>query len=127
MADTCAAVILILVTVFLPPAGVFFIGGCSADLLINILLTVLGYFPGHIHAFYCLWVYYEAKGKGRDGRMRSKTPPGIFSKRILNGGERSTHYYPEQNAPPAAQGYGTTASAAPSGTNGGYQPSVPAR
>jgi len=32
-----------------PPVGVFLVAGCGADLLINILLTVLGYFPGHIH------------------------------------------------------------------------------
>ncbi|EMC94152.1 hypothetical protein BAUCODRAFT_36628 [Baudoinia panamericana UAMH 10762] len=33
-----------------PPVGVFLISGCSADLLINILLTCLGYFPGHVSA-----------------------------------------------------------------------------
>ncbi|KAF2764050.1 hypothetical protein EJ03DRAFT_332198 [Teratosphaeria nubilosa] len=32
-----------------PPLGAFFVAGCGADLLINILLTILGYFPGHIH------------------------------------------------------------------------------
>ncbi|EEQ29040.1 hypothetical protein McanMca71_000908 [Microsporum canis] len=121
MADTCAAVILILVTLLLPPAGVFFISGCSADLLINIFLTILGYFPGHIHAFYTLWVYYEAKSRGREGRMRARSPPGIFSKRILNGGERPVYYYPEQHAP-STQGYGTNAPVPPAGGNGGYQP-----
>jgi uncharacterized membrane protein YqaE (UPF0057 family) len=29
---------------------------CSCDLLINILLTVLGYLPGHVHAF---WLIYK--------------------------------------------------------------------
>jgi Proteolipid membrane potential modulator len=32
--------------------GVFLERGCGSDLLINILLTVLGYIPGIIHALY---------------------------------------------------------------------------
>ncbi|KAI7780246.1 hypothetical protein LA080_016216 [Diaporthe eres] len=40
----------ILLAIFLPPLGVFFERGCGADLLINILLTILGYIPGIIHA-----------------------------------------------------------------------------
>jgi uncharacterized membrane protein YqaE (UPF0057 family) len=31
------------IAIVLPPLGVFFERGCGADLLINILLTVLGY------------------------------------------------------------------------------------
>ncbi|KAK2743529.1 hypothetical protein FQN57_004826 [Myotisia sp. PD_48] len=87
MADACAAIILIIVTILVPPVGVFFISGCSPDLLINIILTLLGYFPGHIHAFYCEYVYYDRKGRGRDGRAMARKAPGIFSKRIQNGGE----------------------------------------
>ncbi|EFR01206.1 hypothetical protein MGYG_04209 [Nannizzia gypsea CBS 118893] len=116
-AETCAAVILVLVTILFPPAGVFFIGGCSPDLLINIVLTILGYFPGHIHAFYTLWVYYDRKGRGREGRDKAKNPPGIFSKRILNGGER---YYSSEEQATAQQGYGMTATSAPT-ANGGTQ------
>lgn len=40
------------------------ISGCSADLLINILLTLLGYFPGHIHAFYLEYVYFVRREQG---------------------------------------------------------------
>ncbi|KAG6359613.1 hypothetical protein INS49_013135 [Diaporthe citri] len=40
----------IILAIFLPPLGVFFERGCGADLLINILLTILGYIPGIIHA-----------------------------------------------------------------------------
>lgn len=45
--------LLLIITIFMPPVGVFFIAGCGADLLINICLTVLGYatdslFPHHI-------------------------------------------------------------------------------
>jgi hypothetical protein len=28
------------------------VAGCGADLFVNICLTLLGYIPGHIHAFY---------------------------------------------------------------------------
>lgn len=35
-----------LLAFFLPPLGVFFKRGCSADTLINIGLTILGYIPG---------------------------------------------------------------------------------
>lgn len=35
-----------------PPVGVFLVAGCGMDLLINIVLTLLGYLPGHLHAFY---------------------------------------------------------------------------
>ena len=36
-------VLLILITIFIPPIGVFLVAGCGIDLLINILLTCLGY------------------------------------------------------------------------------------
>jgi len=49
-------VLLIIVAILLPPAAVAFIAGCSCDLLINILLTICGYIPGHIHAF---WLIYR--------------------------------------------------------------------
>ncbi|KIM80741.1 hypothetical protein PILCRDRAFT_72817, partial [Piloderma croceum F 1598] len=35
--------------IILPPLGVFLERGCGADLLINILLTILGWIPGIIH------------------------------------------------------------------------------
>ncbi|CAO1620109.1 unnamed protein product [Jaminaea pallidilutea] len=45
-------IVLILVAILFPPAAAAFLTGCSCDLVINILLTILGYLPGHIHAFY---------------------------------------------------------------------------
>lgn len=42
----------IILAVILPPLGVFLERGCGGDFLINILLTILGYFPGIIHALY---------------------------------------------------------------------------
>ncbi|KAI9330804.1 hypothetical protein BD770DRAFT_403733 [Pilaira anomala] len=46
---------LILITILCPPVGVFLLFGCGAELCINICLTVLGYLPGHIHAFYLMF------------------------------------------------------------------------
>jgi len=61
MAGSASAILIVIITMFLPPAGVFIISGCSADFLINILLTLLGFLPGHIHAFYLEYVYFERR------------------------------------------------------------------
>jgi uncharacterized membrane protein YqaE (UPF0057 family) len=45
--------ILIILAIFLPPIAVFLKSGAGKDLLINILLCILFYVPGIIHA---LWV-----------------------------------------------------------------------
>jgi uncharacterized membrane protein YqaE (UPF0057 family) len=37
-------------SILLPPLGVFWKCGCGIQLFINIVLTILGYFPGVIHA-----------------------------------------------------------------------------
>ena len=75
------------------------VAGCGADLLINILLTLLGYvvvllavlvvklkllksyFPGHIHAFWIEYVYYKRRGEaGHNVYDPPKT--GIYSKKV---------------------------------------------
>ncbi len=43
----------LLLGLFLPPVGVFLTVGAGPTLLINILLTLLGWLPGSIHA---VWV-----------------------------------------------------------------------
>ena len=45
--------VLILIAIFLPPVAVFLQRGFGKDLLINILLCLLVFFPGMVHA---LWV-----------------------------------------------------------------------
>jgi len=97
----CSAVLLVLVTIFLPPVGVFIVaGGCGADLLINIGLCLLGYIPGHIHAFYLEYAYFDNK-KGR-GSTRADGRPGIFDKQLRYGPSA----YGQSGNPPS--GYGTT-------------------
>ena len=44
----------ILLSILLPPLGVFLQVGIGAQFWINILLTLLGYFPGVIHAEYII-------------------------------------------------------------------------
>ncbi|KAF8163215.1 cation transport-related protein [Crassisporium funariophilum] len=49
MAFTSSDICKIIIAIFIPPLGVFLERGCGADLLINILLTILGYIPGIFH------------------------------------------------------------------------------
>ncbi|KAE9397716.1 hypothetical protein BT96DRAFT_1020615 [Gymnopus androsaceus JB14] len=59
---------LILVAIIFPPAAAAFIAGCGCDLLINICLTLLGYIPGHIHAFWLIYKRIQAEERyGRGG------------------------------------------------------------
>lgn len=46
-------IINVIAAILLPPLGVFLTMGISQALLINVLLTLLGWIPGVIHA---LWV-----------------------------------------------------------------------
>ena len=71
------------------------IAGCGADLLINICLTLLGYFPGHIHAFYLEYVYYSRREEASQGIFDNRKRPGVYSENIQTGG----------------RGYGTMAAA----------------
>jgi uncharacterized membrane protein YqaE (UPF0057 family) len=47
------SVIQIIAAIFLPPLGVFLTVGIGSAFWINILLTLLGYIPGIVHA---VWV-----------------------------------------------------------------------
>ncbi|KAH8151104.1 uncharacterized protein LAJ45_04806 [Morchella importuna] len=77
-----SAFLLIVMTVIFPPLGVFAVAGCGMDLLINIVLTILGYLPGHLHAFYLEWVYYERKEQSMAGRLMERPAPFVFSERV---------------------------------------------
>ena len=46
-------IIQIVASILVPPLGVFLVTGISTALIINILLTLLGWLPGVIHA---LWI-----------------------------------------------------------------------
>jgi uncharacterized membrane protein YqaE (UPF0057 family) len=44
----------IIAAIILPPLGVFLQVGLSVHFWINIILTILGYIPGIIHALYII-------------------------------------------------------------------------
>jgi uncharacterized membrane protein YqaE (UPF0057 family) len=46
--------------ILLPPVGIFLTYGVSSTLLINVLLTLLGWLPGSIHA---VWAIAKADEK----------------------------------------------------------------
>mgnify|MGYP003153721547 FL=1 len=47
-------IIRILVVIFIPPLGVFLQVGLGGAFWLNLLLTLLGYIPGIIHALYII-------------------------------------------------------------------------
>ncbi|HYI70036.1 MAG TPA: YqaE/Pmp3 family membrane protein [Skermanella sp.] len=50
-------IVRILLAILLPPLGVFLQVGIGVQFWINILLTILGYIPGIIHALYVIIKY----------------------------------------------------------------------
>ena len=52
----------ILLGIVVPPVGVFLTAGISTALLINILLTLLGWLPGSIHAVWVITKQAERAG-----------------------------------------------------------------
>lgn len=49
----------IVLAVLVPPVGVLLTYGLSTTLLINVLLTLLGYLPGMIHGLWAVLKHYE--------------------------------------------------------------------
>jgi uncharacterized membrane protein YqaE (UPF0057 family) len=50
-------IVRILLAILLPPLGVFLQVGFGLQFWVNILLTLLGYIPGIIHAIYIIIKY----------------------------------------------------------------------
>lgn len=55
MAVTIGDPIKIILAILLPPLGVFFEVGLTGHFWLNLLLTLLGYVPGIIHALYVIF------------------------------------------------------------------------
>lgn len=47
-------IIRIILSIIIPPLGVFLQVGIGKDFWINVLLTLLGYIPGLVHAIYII-------------------------------------------------------------------------
>lgn len=61
------------------------------------------YFPGHLHAFYLEYIYYDRREQTKNGMPPHVRAPGVYSDRVQSGG----------------YGYGTIVQ--PTGTHqGGY-------
>jgi len=86
--DAAPALLIVLITILLPPIGVLMVAGCGADFFINICLTLLGYIPGHIHAFYIEYVYFDRRARAREGALTGQEAPGVYSDRVQSGGNR---------------------------------------
>ncbi|RCI08253.1 hypothetical protein L249_6234 [Ophiocordyceps polyrhachis-furcata BCC 54312] len=103
-----SAVLIVLITILFPPIGVWAVAGCGmgidyhihilrtyvfvradlpSDLFINICLTILGYIPGHIHAFYLEYIYYDRREQAREGRYPTGRAPGVYSENVQTGGQ----------------------------------------
>jgi uncharacterized membrane protein YqaE (UPF0057 family) len=46
------SILMILLTIFLPPVAVLLKEGLGLQFLLNILLTLIGWLPGVVHAFW---------------------------------------------------------------------------
>lgn len=57
----------IVLAVLVPPVGVLLTYGLSTTLLINVLLTLLGYLPGMIHGLWAVLKHYEKANQGVAG------------------------------------------------------------
>jgi uncharacterized membrane protein YqaE (UPF0057 family) len=47
-------IVRIILSILIPPLGVFLQVGLGGQFWLNVLLTLLGYFPGLIHALYII-------------------------------------------------------------------------
>ncbi|KAI1609339.1 hypothetical protein EDD37DRAFT_163660 [Exophiala viscosa] len=56
-ASSTSDVLLYFLAIFLPPLAVFLKTGCDSNFFINILLTILGWLPGCIHAWWVITKY----------------------------------------------------------------------
>ncbi|EAU87139.1 hypothetical protein CC1G_05828 [Coprinopsis cinerea okayama7 len=86
------------IAILFPPAAAAIITGCSCDLLINILLTILGYFPGHIHAFWLIYKKMQAEERYGNGGFHY-VGSGQYEPLYPNQGQG----YPQQAPPPPQQ------------------------
>ncbi|KAK9895244.1 UPF0057-domain-containing protein [Cystobasidium minutum MCA 4210] len=111
--------LLIIIALFLPPVTALFTDGCGGQFCINILLTILGFIPGLIHA---IWLVY------RQARVRDARGP-----RYANDNNRPSHYVavnpPPQQQPQQAYGqqqhpYGQQVPPPPEPVSAPYQQST---
>jgi uncharacterized membrane protein YqaE (UPF0057 family) len=89
----------IIIAIFLPPVAVLLERGCGADLLINILLTLLGHIPGVIHAIYLI---LHDRERRKDGQTLYIPPRHQHNNEAMYGPGPD---YGKKNMPPAQPVY----------------------
>ena len=65
----------ILVAILLPPLGVFLQERLGKHFWINVVLTLLGYIPGIIHAVYVIVKYEPSRGRLTSSRSKQRHIP----------------------------------------------------
>jgi hypothetical protein len=62
--------------------------------------VVRSFLPGHIHAFYVMYVYYDRREQLAQGVFTGRRAPGIYSERVQRGGQKYGTMA-QSSAPPA--------------------------
>lgn len=52
----------------------------------RLTLELFSYLPGHVHAFYLEYIYYDRREQRREGLFAGREAPGVYSDRVQNGG-----------------------------------------
>ncbi|NJM76459.1 MAG: YqaE/Pmp3 family membrane protein [Acaryochloridaceae cyanobacterium RU_4_10] len=60
-----------LIGLLLPPLGIYLVYGFSTTLAINILLTVIGWIPGSIHAVWAISKFEEKVAERAEREQRT--------------------------------------------------------
>lgn len=68
-----------MLAIFLPTIAVLFRSGCGLDLLVNIALLFLGYFPAILHAWYVILWHKERKTIARRRSSRDSMRSGSYA------------------------------------------------
>jgi len=55
MGDFLGNILLTILAIILPPIAALIKVGCTMHFFLNILLTILGFLPGCIHALWLIW------------------------------------------------------------------------
>lgn len=58
----------------------------SIYLTFELIDSHASYIPGHIHAFYLEYVYYDRREQANHNRFATGRAPGIYSDRVQTGG-----------------------------------------
>ncbi|RDW69327.1 hypothetical protein BP6252_08347 [Coleophoma cylindrospora] len=106
-----------LIAILFPPLAVWVKRGiCSADSIINILLCMLGFLPGLLHAWYIIAKYPDGSDGSYERVPYGDAEQGRVTYVIVQSGDGRQHRVPKSHLRSGVQGqngYGTTAPMAP--------------